>query len=73
MPTFSPHDIVVEKGLLLIHDCPSVTTSLLCWFLQDEWSVLQTLAAVLHTCDVSFVAEGEGSRVTNPEKVELGM
>lgn len=45
---------------------------LVCRFLQDEWSVLQTLAAVLHTCDISFAAEGEGSRVTNPEKVELG-
>ena len=35
--------------------------------------MLQTLAAVLHTCDICFAPEDEGSRVTNPEKVELGM
>jgi len=38
---------------------------------DDEQSLLQAMAGVLHICDVSFSPNGEGSVIINPHKVEL--
>ncbi len=41
---------------------------------QDEHSILTTLAAILHMCDVTFEPSGEhgeASKITNPEKATV--
>ena len=41
------------------------------YYLQDEYNLLQSLAAVLHVCDVCFEAKEEGSSVTNMQQVKI--